>query len=136
MQWHLRASEKIGNKGQTRQEWADMLRKDGLDKDADLILNSHDEPELFDDLAQYWNAFHILSSSRSAGMSIGAIPLPAYESYFRIMGVDSLEERLDYIRFVGIIDNEYLQWQGEKHDKESKKNKAPKSQPAPKPKRR
>jgi len=67
-----------------------------------------EEPELFDDLAPYWNAFHIMSPSRNTGMSIGAIPLPAYESYFRIFGIDSLEEQLDHIKYVGVLDSEYL----------------------------
>jgi len=126
MKWHLKASEKIGKKGsdgyqQTRREWAEKLYADGLHKDSKLILDLDDEPELFEDLAPYWGAYHVLSSSRNVGMGVGAIPLPAYESYFRIMRIDSLEEQFDYIRFVGLLDNEYLKWTSEQHEKESKK---------------
>ena len=124
MRWHLKASEKIGKRDRnghemTRVEWVEQLQAEGHDTTGLM----DEEPDLFPDLIQYWVAFHQLSSSRSSGMSIGPIPLPAHESYFRIMGVDSLEERLEYIHYVGVLDGEYLKWQGEKHEKESKKNK-------------
>ena len=118
MGWNLRASEKMGKSDQTRREWVEQLKADGHDVSGLL----DEEPELFGDLAPYWNAFSILSSSRNTGMSVGAIPLPAYESYFRIMGIDSLEERFRYIKFVGILDSEYLKWNGEQSEKERKKN--------------
>jgi len=130
MQWHLKASEKMGKSNQTRREWVEQLEADGHDVSGML----DEEPDLFDDLTAYWSAFHILSSSRSVGMGVGAIPLPAYESYFRIMGIDSLEERFEYIKFVGILDSEYLKWNGEQHEKERKKSESkskPKSHPAP-----
>ena len=73
-------------------------------------------------LTVYWMAFHVLTSSRSSGMSIGSIPLPAYESYFRIFGIDSLEEQLTYLKFVGALDSEFLSWQGEQSEKEKQKN--------------
>ena len=132
MQWHLKSSEKVGKGTQTKREWAELLRKDGREEDALLILD--EEPELFADLSVYWNAFHILSSSRSSGMGVGAIPLPAYESYFRIMGIDSLDEKFRYLKFVGVLDNEYLKWHGEKNEKEQQKREAKnkaKSHPMP-----
>lgn len=137
MKWSLKANEKVGKGDQTRGEWVEQLKADGHDTTGML----EDEPELFDDLVPYWNAFHVLSSSRSSGMSIGAIPLPAYESYFRIFRIDSLEERLEYIHYVSILDGEFLKWQGEKSEKDRKKKEAKsKSQPAvpprAKPKRR
>ena len=87
-----------------------------------------EEPDIFSDMVPYWMAFHILTSSRSSGMGVGAIPLPAYESYFRIFGVDSLEEQLNYLKFVGVLDSEYLKWQGEKSEETKRKNEA-KSKP-------
>ena len=119
MRWHLKASEKIGKGDQTRGEWVKELEEDGHDVTGLL----EEEPDLFPDLVPYWMAFHQLSSSRNSGMSIGSIPPPAHESYFRIMGIDSLEERLEYIHYIGVLDGEYLKWQGEKHEKENKKNK-------------
>lgn len=120
MRWSLKASEKIGKGEQTKLEWVRQLEEDGHDTTGIL----EEEPTLFSDLVPYWNAFHILSSSRSSGMSVGAIPLPAYESYFRIFGIDSLEEQLNYIKFVGVLDSEFLLWQGEKSEQRQKKNKA------------
>jgi hypothetical protein len=120
MRWHLKASEKVGNGNQTRREWVQKLRDDGIDTTGLL----DEEPDIFEDLIPYWIAFQVLTSSRNSGMGLGAIPLPAYESYFRIMGIDSLEERLEYIYFVGILDHEFLKWNGEQHEKESKKNKS------------
>ncbi len=101
-------------------EWVRQLEEDGEDTTGML----DEEPEIFPDMVSYWMAFHILTSSRNSGMSIGAIPLPAYESYFRIFGVDSLEEQLNYLKFVGVLDSEYLKWQGEKSEKERDKNKS------------
>ncbi len=98
-------------------EWVRQLEEDGEDTTGML----DEEPELFSDLIVYWSAFHILTSSRNSGMSIGAIPLPAYESYFRIFGVDSLEEQLNYLKFVGVLDSEYLKWRGEKSEADRKK---------------
>jgi hypothetical protein len=125
MRWSLIISEKVGKKidGQQRQtkfEWVQKLEEDGHDVTGMLP----DEPELFSDLNIYWNAFHILTSSRNSGMSIGAIPLQAYESYFRIFSVDSLEEQLEYLKFVGTLDNEYLKWNGETSEKQRQKNKS------------
>jgi hypothetical protein len=118
MLWSLKSSEKVGGSDQTKLEWVRQLEEDGHDTTGMI----DDEPELFRDLHTYWNAFQILSASRNSGMSIGAIPLPAYESYFRIFSVDSLEEQLEYLKFVGALDNTYLKWQGDENEKERKKN--------------
>jgi len=118
MGWSLKASEKKGVGDLTWLEWVRQLEEDGNDVTGML----DEEPEMFSDLAIYWNAFHILSPSRSSGMSVGSIALPAYESYFRIFGVDSLEEQLNYLKFVGVLDSEYLKWQGEKSEENRKKN--------------
>ena len=118
MQWSLKASEKVGGGTQTKREWVQQLENEGHDISGML----EDEPELFSDLYVYWNAFQTLTASRNSGMSIGAIPLPAYESYFRIFGIDSLEEQLTYLKFVGALDLEYLKWQGDEHEKNRKKN--------------
>lgn len=131
MRYHLEASEKMGEKVKgrkqlTKGEWVAKLKEDGQEVPPGLL---GEEPDLFEDLIVYWVAFHLLSSSRSSGMSIGAIPLPAYETYFRLMGIDSLEERLEYIHFIGVIDGEYLNYQGDKHEDKSNKSKSP-----PKPK--
>jgi len=116
MRWSLKSNEKVGTGTQTKREWVEQLEADGHDTSGML----DEEVELYQDLHVYWGAFHVLTSSRNSGMSIGAIPLPAYESYFRIFGVDSLEEQLTYLKFVGTLDNEFLKWQGEQSDKKSK----------------
>lgn len=123
MRWSLEVNEKIGKKikgvkRQTKLEWVQKLEADGNDVTGMLP----EEPELFRDLHPYWSAFQILTSSRNSGMSIGSIPLPAYESYFRIFGIDSLEEQLDYLKFVGALDNEYLKVSGEESEKKQQQN--------------
>ena len=114
----------MGNSNQTKREWVEQLEADGHDTEGML----EEEPELYQDLYVYWGAFQILTSSRNSGMSIGAIPLPAYESYFRIFGVDSLEEQLVYLKFVGTLDSELLKYQGEESEKKRKSNES-KSKP-------
>lgn len=111
--WSLKASEKMPGGSQTKLEWVQKLEEDGHNVAGMLP----EEPELFQDLHIYWNAFHILTSSRNSGMSIGAIPLQAYESYFKIFGIDSLEEQLEYLKFVGALDDEYLRYNGEENAK-------------------
>lgn len=118
MRWSLKASETIGKGDMTRLEWVRQLEEEGHDTTGIL----EEEPILFPDLLPYWNAFHILSSSRNSGLSIGTIPLPAYESYFRIFGIDSLEERFNYIKFVGVLDSEFVSWQGEKNEQKRKRS--------------
>jgi hypothetical protein len=120
MRWSLKANEKVGKGTQTKREWVEQLEADG----HDTVGMLDEEPELYQDLYVYWHAFHVLTSSRNSGMSIGAIPLPAYESYFRIFGVDSLEEQLMYLKFVGALDSELLSWQGEESAKKKNKNKS------------
>lgn len=132
MRWSLKASEKVGKKipgqeQQTRLEWVTKLEEEGNDTTGML----DERPELFMDLTVHWDAFHILSSSRNSGMSVGAIPLPAYESYFRIFGIDSLEEQLEYIKFVGVLDSEFLQWQGEKSESDRQKKESKPKQKGP-----
>lgn len=129
MRWSLKANKKVGkgSNEMTFREWVKQLEADGHDTTGML----DDEPEIFQDLIVYWNAFHILSSSRSSGFGIGAIPLSAYESYFRIFDVDSLEEQLDYLRFVGVLDSEYLKYQEEQREEEQKKNKQSSRTPKP-----
>jgi len=82
------------------------------------------------DLVPFWNAFQVLSSSRSVGMGVGAIPLSAYESYFRIWRITDLEDQLEYIRFVGALDSTYLEHQNESSkNKQKSENKNAKSAP-------
>jgi len=50
-------------------------------------------------------------------MGVGAIPLSAYESYFRIWKITDLEDQLEYIRFVGALDSVYMEHQSESSKK-------------------
>ena len=79
-----------------------------------------DRPDLDSVCMPFWNAYHILSRSRSIGMSSGPIPLSEYEVYFRIFRIDGWEEQLEYIKFVGALDSAYLDYQ----HKESKRKKS------------
>ena len=63
-------------------------------------------------------------------MGVGAIPLSAYECYFRIWRITDLEDQLEYIRFVGALDSAYLEYQNESTKKQQKSgNKNVKSAP-------
>jgi hypothetical protein len=53
-------------------------------------------------------------------MGVGAIPLSAYESYFRIWRITELEDQIEYIRFVGALDSVYLEHQSDESKKKSK----------------
>ena len=53
-------------------------------------------------------------------MGVGAIPLSAYESYFRIWRITELEDQIEYIRFVGALDSVYLEHQNDESKKKSK----------------
>ena len=65
-------------------------------------------------------------------MGVGAIPLSEYVAYFRIAQIETLEDQLSYVKFVGVLDNEYLKYQNEKSEKEKEK----KSKEKPLPKKR
>lgn len=108
-------------------DWFEQLEESGEDTSG----ITGDRPELFEYLVPYWNAFHVMSKSRSVGMGLGAIPLEAYESYFRIFGIDGLSERLEYITYVGALDSAYLEFQNQeskrKSDAKGKGAKAPRS---------
>jgi hypothetical protein len=81
-----------------------------------------DKPELTGDLVPFWNAFQVLSGSRNVGMGVGSIPLSAYESYFRLWKITDWEDQLEYIRFVGALDSEYLAFQNEESKKSKEKS--------------
>ena len=81
-----------------------------------------EKPELTGDLVPFWNAFQVMSRSRSVGMGVGGIPLSAYESYFRIWRITDWEDQLEYLRFVGALDSEYLDFQSENNKKSQEKS--------------
>jgi len=76
------------------------------------------QPPLFPDLVKYLNAFWFLSESRPKyiGMTqlIDAPILPSeIEAYFQLHYITDLEERLDYIRFIKVLDRSYLKHQAD-----------------------
>lgn len=69
----------------------------------------------------YWQAFQILSPSRQRGMSgPGAIPLSEIESYFRIYGIDDLEERNQFVLMIRGMDSVWLGHEAKRAERESK----------------
>jgi len=54
-------------------------------------------------------------------MSVGPIPISAYESYFSIFRIQNLEERHEIIRIISSVDNHYLKKQNKKKPTKSKK---------------
>lgn len=78
------------------------------------------QPEL-EELGQlYYQAFNVLSSSRTYGMS-GALPITieAIGYYCILFEFEDLDERADMIRFVQRLDGVYLAEMAKRHDKET-----------------
>lgn len=65
------------------------------------------QPNLRDDLIEYWDAFNVLHAGRSAN---APIPLTEIAAYLDIVGVGSADDRLTWMRFLRAMDEAYLNW--------------------------
>jgi len=74
------------------------------------------EPELFYWLSSYIEAFYTLSSSRSSGFSVGAIPLTEIQAWIEIFEIDDREVFVKYIR---ALDNTFLEHHSKSKSKEN-----------------
>jgi hypothetical protein len=84
------------------------------------------QPPLFPDMVPYLEAFWILSPRRKKLVGMGGvaddyISLVDIDAYFNIAKIMDIEERMDYLKFITIMDQEYLKFKQEEREKEKKK---------------
>ena len=70
-----------------------------------------DEPALFADLMDVWEAWHTLSADRQGGMGARGTPWQVLDRYAERHGVDDFDEFHDLIR---AMDAEYLDYANRK----------------------
>lgn len=63
------------------------------------------EPDLYPDLRDVWDAFWTLSPSRSSGMAMGPIPFESVAKYAELYRVEEFEE---FHALVRAMDSEFL----------------------------
>lgn len=78
-----------------------------------------DQPELYQTLGWIWEAFIVLDRSRQFGFNgPQPISLSEIEAYIRL---HSIEDRYDLIRYIQLMDGEYIAQSREKTAKEQKR---------------
>jgi hypothetical protein len=83
-----------------------------------------DRPELHKDLRWIWEAFVYLDRRRPPGFSAPcAIPPSEIKAYCDLLSVWGSEEREDLLRFIAVLDDEFLADASEKRKREEAKNK-------------
>jgi hypothetical protein len=84
-----------------------------------------DRPILNRWVIEYWEAFQILSSSRTAHQGgIGPIPLSEITSYLEAVYIRDVDDRLTYIRMIQSLDNVYVKHINEKAKQGSRAHKS------------
>jgi hypothetical protein len=69
-------------------------------------------------MEEYWEAFNFLNGSRQMGfMSMGKIPISEIESYLKINEITDLEEKKEYLTWINVMDDVYLDY-SHRNDKE------------------
>jgi hypothetical protein len=80
------------------------LVEDGKEPPSQL----YEQPELSDVETYYWDAFHILGSERSIGLSLGPIPYSAIRFYAHECGIVSRDEFSFFLGIIQALDAEYM----------------------------
>lgn len=70
-------------------------------------------PELYPDLVPVWEAFVLLSPSRSMGWGAGAIPLSEIKAYCEMFDIEG-DDREELLILLRALDDEYLKSTNEK----------------------
>jgi hypothetical protein len=89
-----------------------------------------DQPELFNDMIPFWQAFHELSTSRQMGMGLGYIPYSTIVDYLNEEQIFNINERDEYRQWIQTIDRIYVELQNVK-TKESQELKRSKPSKTP-----
>lgn len=77
-------------------------------------------PQLYDDLIPYWAAFQELSMTRPVGMGVGAIPFQEIVAWLDLHQITSLEDRLEYAKWVRYLDGVFLEHHAKQQQSEPK----------------
>jgi hypothetical protein len=75
-------------------------------------------PELDPDAVPYWHAFLELTGSRIQGMGLGGIPWSELAAWLAIHGITDTDRRLEYARYIRVVDEEYLKARNDKRKQE------------------
>lgn len=100
--------------GAQREFLEDMARRDGAEPKA--LSN---RVEVSPVLSFYYEAFIVLSSSRTVGMATNPIPLSEMLAYCDLYGLDG-DERHDFVYLIQSLDREYLNWVMDQSKKKSR----------------
>ena len=65
-------------------------------------------PELDEGVILFWNAFQMLSPSRSVGMGVGCIPLSEILAFCDMADVRGVDERIEFVRVIQAMDAVFL----------------------------
>ena len=75
-----------------------------------------DRPEILPGLELIWDAFAQLHNARPTGFGPSPIPMESIESWMRIHGVESVEDRARTLRLIQSMDVAWCEWANEKAD--------------------
>lgn len=89
----------------------EQIEERGEDPENYPVLAANAKPTIFDDLIWVWEGFGVLSSSRQMGMN-GPQPLILSEIIFYLdyIGIDSRDEREEFLHLVQFLDRVYIAW--------------------------
>jgi hypothetical protein len=91
--------------GQENMQWLVALSK----QLGRILPALSDMPKLIDHLRPIWEAFWMLSGSRSAGFGLGPIPLRDILTYLEWQDIVSKDEQERWVHYLKAMDNEFLQ---------------------------
>lgn len=97
-----------------------------LKQQGEKIKTPLDEmPEVFPDVARYWDAFVLLSSGRQSGMASCPIPLSEILAYFQFRSILCKDEQRQFLYYLKALDREYLNFQAEQSKQQAKTKPTP-----------
>lgn len=84
----------------------------------DSVVNAR----LFEHYTPYWQAFTILTQTRTSGFSaVNPISLQEISAYLDIYGITGIEERISYTVIIREVDNFYLKRENERLKRETER---------------
>ena len=72
------------------------------------VKSLESRPELDEGVVFFWNAFQMLSPSRSVGMAVGGIPFSEILAFCDMAELRGIEERIEFVRVIQSMDAEFL----------------------------
>lgn len=105
-------------------EWgryAEQLGK--LAEKGKAIPALENQPEIYDDLFDVWQAFQDLNNSRTAGFDVNPIQISQIEAWLRLHRITDYEEQQDYFYLIRKLDDEWLRLIRDKRSKKPENKK-------------